>query len=297
MQAAFSADETPLWRDVAGRRPRVLLLGSGDRPNVREGADEMRPIVRESCEIVHEDFHYRPELALPPADFAVVLGGDGSILRAAKLMGNNQLPILGVNMGKLGFLAWHSPQDMSSTMPKVASGDCRVVEHLMFRCSLLRDGQVVEANLGLNEAVITSGFPFTLLNVHLYVDGELATTYSCDGLIISTPVGSTAHSLSAGGPILRSTLAGFVICPVSPHTLTVRPVVDTAERIYEMEVLQPNEGTTLVVDGRVIGPILPGDRVRVERASSTFKLIAAHGHSYYHTLRDKLGWAGNIHRK
>ncbi|QDU30998.1 putative inorganic polyphosphate/ATP-NAD kinase [Anatilimnocola aggregata] len=297
MQAAFSADETPAWKNTAGRRPRVMLLGSGDRPNVLAGAAEIRPLVSANCELVHEDFHYRPELALPPADFAVVLGGDGSILRAAKLMGSNQLPIMGINMGKLGFLAWHSPQDVAERLPNVAQGNCRVVEHLMFHCSLVRKGAVLERHLGLNEAVIASGFPFTLLNVHLYVDGELATTYSCDGLIISTPVGSTAHSLSAGGPILRSTLAGFVICPISPHTLTVRPVVDTAERIYEMEVLQPNEGTSLVVDGRVIGPLLPGDRVRVERADSTFKLIASQEHSYYHTLQDKLGWAGNIYRK
>jgi NAD+ kinase len=297
MQAAFSPGERPHWPREAGAKPDVLLLGSGDRPNVMEGAAELRPVVQERCTIVHEDFQYLPESALPDADFALVLGGDGSILRAAKLMGPRQLPILGINMGRLGFLAWHSPDDLAETLPAVAAGDCQIVEHLMFRCSLIRGGEVIESQLGLNEAVIATGHPFTLLNVHLYVDGELATTYSCDGLIISTPVGSTAHSLSAGGPILRSTLAGFVICPICPHTLTVRPVVDTADRIYEMEVLEPNEGTTLVIDGRVAGQILPGDRVRVERAASTFKLIAARGHSYYHTLRDKLGWAGNIHRK
>ena len=297
MQAAFSSGNNPGWPRTAGERPRVFLLGSGERPNVPEGAAELRPILQQHCQIVHEDFAFLPEPPLPAADFAVVLGGDGSILRAAKLMGKEQLPILGVNMGRLGFLAWHSPADFSTTLPEVAAGNCRIVDHLMFRCSLVRNGHVTESHLGLNEAVITTGHPFTLLNVHLYVDGELATTYACDGLIISTPVGSTAHSLSAGGPILRSTLAGFVICPICPHSMTVRPVVDTADRIYEMEVLQPNPGTSLVIDGRVVGHLQAGDRVRVERADSTFRLIAAHGHSYYHTLRDKLGWAGNIYRK
>lgn len=297
MQAAFSSGHNPSWPRTASERPRVLLLGSGERPNVPEGAAELRPILQEHCQIVHEDFAFLPEQLLPAADFAVVLGGDGSILRAAKLMGTQQLPILGVNMGRLGFLAWHSPADFPATLPDVAAGNCQVVEHLMFRCSLIREGKVIEAHLGLNEAVITTGHPFTMLNVHLYVDRELATTYACDGLIISTPVGSTAHSLSAGGPILRSTLAGFVICPICPHSMTVRPVVDTADRVYEMEVLQPNPGTSLVVDGRVVGHLQAGDRVQVERADSTFKLIAAHGHSYYHTLRDKLGWAGNIYRK
>lgn len=295
MQPALPSDETPQWS--RNSRPRVILLGSGERPNVPEGAKELRPLIQQSCQLVHEDLHFLPEPPLPTADFAVVLGGDGSILRAAKLMGKVQLPILGVNMGRLGFLAWHSPEEFSTTLPAVAAGDCRIVEHLMFRCSLIRQGKVTESHLGLNEAVIATGHPFTMLNVHLYVDDELATTYACDGLIISTPVGSTAHSLSAGGPILRSTLAGFVIVPISPHTMTVRPVVDTADRVYEMEVLQPNPGTSLVVDGRVVSHLLPGDRVRVERADSTFKLIAARGHSYYHTLRDKLGWAGNIYRK
>jgi NAD+ kinase len=297
MQPALPADETPTWSNNTRNKPRVLLLGSGERPNVPEGAAELRPILQQHCQLVHEDLAFLPEPPLPAADFAVVLGGDGSILRAAKLMGKVQLPILGVNMGRLGFLAWHSPEEFSTTLPAVAAGDCRIVEHLMFRCSLIREGKVTESHLGLNEAVIATGHPFTMLNVHLYVDGELATTYACDGLIISTPVGSTAHSLSAGGPILRSTLAGFVIVPICPHTMTVRPVIDTADRVYEMEVLQPNPGTSLVVDGRVVSHLLPGDRVRVEKADSTFKLIAARGHSYYHTLRDKLGWAGNIYRK
>lgn len=296
MNSAFSSGVFPRWPTKGSNRPSILLLGSGDRPGVLEGADELRPIIQQHCHIAHEDFHYLPD-RLPPADFALVLGGDGSILRAAKLMGSHQLPIMGVNMGRLGFLAWHDPADVATVLPAVATGECKIVEHLMFRCAIIRGGVAQEWFLGLNEAVITTGHPFTLLNVHLWVDGELATTYSCDGLIISTPVGSTAHSLSAGGPILRSTLAGFVIVPICPHTLTVRPVVDTADRIYEMEVLQPNPGTSLVIDGRVVGPLLPGDRVRVERADSVFKLIASAGRSYYHTLRDKLGWAGNIHRK
>jgi NAD+ kinase len=136
-----------------------------------------------------------------------------------------------------------------------------------------------------------------MLTVDLYVDAELATTYSCDGLIISTPVGSTAHSLSAGGPILRKTLSAFVICPICPHTLTVRPVVDTADRLYEVVVPQCNEGTTVVVDGRPLSNLTATDRVQVVRAEPTFKLLECSGHSYYRTLRDKLGWAGNLYRK
>src|SRR6478752_4420352 len=199
-----------------------------------------------------EDFQYQKKLGETAADIAVVLGGDGSILRAALQMQEHQIPILGVNLGKLGFLASVSPADLPRVLPEVVAGDCRIDEHLMFRCTVFSDGAAVVETLGLNEVAILTGEPFSILNADLYVDAELATTYACDGLIISTPVGSTAHSLSAGGPILRSTLAGFVIVPICPHTLTVRPVVDTADRVYEMEVLQPNPGTSLVIDGRVV---------------------------------------------
>jgi NAD+ kinase len=114
---------------------------------------------------------------------------------------------------------------------------------------MLRE-QVVADELGLNETAVFSGPPFSMVHVDLYVDEELATSYSCDGLIISTPVGSTAHSLSAGGPILRKDLQAFVISPISPHTLTVRPVIDSADRMYEMVIREPNDATTVVVDGR-----------------------------------------------
>jgi NAD+ kinase len=226
-----------------------------------------------------------------------VLGGDGSILRAALQMRDGQIPILGVNLGKLGFLAGIGPDELERVLPEVTAGEVRIVEHLMFRCSVWRGGEVVAETLGLNEMAIFAGPPFSMLTADLYVDAELATTYACDGLIVSTPVGSTAHSLSAGGPILQKTLAAFVICPICPHTLTVRPVVDTADRVYEVVVPQPNEGTTVVVDGRPLWKLAGSDRVRVERAEPTFKLLECRGQSYYRTLRDKLGWAGNLYRK
>ena len=135
-----------------------------------------------------------------------------------------------------------------------------------------------------------------MMDIDLYVDSVLATTYSCDGLIISTPVGSTAHSLSAGGPILRKSLQAFVISPISPHTLTVRPVVDRADRIYEVVVQQPHASASVVVDGCVVCELKPSDRVRVHRAEPQFRMIEVGGQNYYRTLREKLGWRGHIRR-
>ena len=285
------------WADRSQQKPHVLLLGSGGRDNVLAAADSLRPLIDRHVEVVLADFFFREHLAGTIADFAIVLGGDGSILRAALQMRDNQIPILGVNLGKLGFLAGTGPDELARVLPEVTAGEVRIALHLMFRCSVWREGQVVAETLGLNEMAIFAGPPFSMLHADLYVDAELATTYACDGLIVSTPVGSTAHSLSAGGPILQKTLAAFVICPICPHTLTVRPVVDTADRVYEVVVPHPNEGTTVVVDGRPLWKLAANDRVRVERAEPTFKLLECRGQSYYRTLRDKLGWAGNLYRK
>ncbi len=278
-------------------KPRVLLLGSGNRPHVLEEVGRLRPVIDMHVDVAVADFQFQDDLSQVDADFAIVLGGDGAILRSARQMGSRQLPVLGVNLGKLGFLASIGPGELVQVLPEVANGKCRLVEHLMFHSSVRRGELVIAEQLGLNETVITAGPPYAMLNVDLYVDSELATTYACDGLIISTPVGSTAYNLSAGGPILRQTLSAFAITPISPHTLTVRPVVDTADRVYEMAVPEPNEGTTVLVDGRPLAVLTGEDRVRVVRAEPRFSLIEVRGHNYYQTLRDKLGWAGNLYRR
>jgi len=174
------------------------------------------------------------------------------------------------------------------------AGRLPITEHLMFECSVLRDDEVCCCQLGLNEVAVQAGAPYRIMSVDLYVDAELVTTYSCDGLIVATPVGSTAHSLSAGGPILRKDLQAFVISPISPHTLTNRPVVDSADRVYELVVEGPNPGTAVVVDGRTLHTPKAGERIRIEKAAPRFKLVSAPGHGYYHTLREKLGWGGRL---
>jgi NAD+ kinase len=279
------------------QRPRVFMLGSGDRPSVLPEAARLTPVISHCADIVLQDYRFETELSSIEADFAVVLGGDGSILRAALQMGYKQHPIIGVNLGKLGFLAGMNPLAFEQFWPEICKGKFRVVHHLMFVCQIWRNGALLHEQLGLNEAVVLNGPPFRILNLELYVDAEWATTYSCDGLIISTPVGSTAHNLSAGGPILRKDVQAFVISPISPHALTMRSVVDNADRIFELMVPDPYEGTTVVVDGRVMHhPVLPGDRIRVTRAKPTFQMIEVQGQNYYRTLREKLGWAGKIGR-
>lgn len=280
------------------QRPTAILLGSGDRkPELIPVADKLRPVIEKRIEIVAEDFAYAQDLSQISADFAIVLGGDGSILRAAKQMAEHQLPVLGVNLGKLGFLADIHPDSLDAALTSVVDKSFRLVDHLMMRCTVIRDGEVVVDELGLNEAAILGGPPFDIQTIDLYVDGLLATSYRCDGLIISTPIGSTAHNLSAGGPILRKNLQAFVISPISPHTLTVRPIVDRCDRVYEIVVSQPNDSTCIVLDGQVLASLSENDRVRIERAESVFQLIEVPEKNYYRTLREKLGWGGQFHSK
>ena len=240
---------------------RVILLGFGGRPDVAREISRMRGLIEERAEVVCADFDGKADLSGVEADLAIVLGGDGSILRAAHQMGKRQIPVIAVNLGHLGFLADLSPEELPPLLDTISLDNLQVVEHLMFKCTVIRNGQLLRERLGLNEVAVQTGPPFAILNVDLYVDSELVTTYSGDGLIVSTPVGSTAHSLSAGGPILRKDLQAFVISPISPHTLTNRPVVDSADRVYELAVANPNPGTTVVVDGAELATLRPGDLV------------------------------------
>lgn len=282
-------------------KPRVAVLGAVNSPRVKRHADDMLKVIHQHVEVVHSDFDSpesdSKEFSNGEADFAITLGGDGTILRAARRLAKTSIPVMGVNLGRLGFLAGIPVGGIDKTLDQVLAGNYKIIDHLMFECTVQKDGKEHSNTLGLNETAILGGPPFSIMEVDLYVDSELVTTYSCDGLIISTPVGSTAHSLSAGGPILRKDLWAFVIQPISPHTLTMRPVVDTAERVFEISVRNPSEATSVVVDGNIVATVDADDRIVVKRSSESFRMIEVSEHGYYRTLREKLGWGGRIERR
>lgn len=224
----------------------------------------------------------------------LVFGGDGEMLSTARRLGTNQIPALGINFGKLGFLTQFDACELESALPSILGGDFTVGERMMLDCSLLRGEPKKRQFLALNDVVISRGALSRLVRLRLYVDGEPATSYASDGLIISTPVGSTAHSLSAGGPILEPDFEAMIITPICAHSLANRPVVICAGHAVEVHAEKFTQELGLTVDGQVYEPLEPGDRIRVVRSSHKFLQVIRRTQAFYRTLRGKLGWGGTI---
>src|SRR5579871_557070 len=268
---------------------RVFVLGNAHRLGVKQQAEQLLPFLNQHCDVVLVDLTEEMDLSSLTADLALVLGGDGAILRAARQMGYHQTPVLGVNLGKLGFLADLSPEELRQCFPHVVAGDFRVTHHLMFE-AIIETPHERRTLLGLNEVLVHTGPAFHMIDLDLSVDGEVVTRFSGDGLILSTPIGSTAHSLSAGGPILGQELTAFVITPICPHALTNRPVVDSADKVYKIALTSHCADAFLIADGQERISITAEHQITIRRAPVAFGLVKVPGRSYYQTLRDKLRW-------
>ncbi|HWL09385.1 MAG TPA: NAD(+)/NADH kinase [Planctomicrobium sp.] len=272
---------------------RVMLIGRDQHPQIQAALQELRRNLEQQPGIVVTGvLASDSDTPVPDSEIAIVLGGDGAILRACRRFGSHQIPILGVNLGRLGFLADISPDELHVLIPELQTRQFNIVPHLMFECVHRRKDGTEQTYLGLNEVAILAAASLRLIDVSLSIDDEPVTIFSADGVIISTPVGSTAHNLSAGGPILRQDLRVFVVTPISPHTLTIRPIVDRANVTYQLTADEAPEGVMLVVDGQIKVPFSAGDEVTVKAAPVNFQLIRMHGHSFYGTLHRKLGWHG-----
>ncbi len=270
---------------------RLMVLGNARRPGVSEAAKRLLPWISQLATVVVVDLEQRVDLSQHDADFTLVLGGDGAILRAARQMGNRQLPVLGVNLGRLGFLADLSVDALQNWLPKVIQGDFRITRHLMFE---MFEGPPPSSEsrgrLVLNDVSIFNGAPFHMLDMELLVDGAPASRYSADGLIVSTPVGSTAHSLSAGGPILGQELDALVVTPICPHGLGNRPLVESGSRTLTIHLNSGSEQAVVVLDGQETLILKKGHSITVRKAPVQFQLIKVPGQGFYKTLREKLNW-------
>jgi len=224
------------------------------------------------------------------ADLVVVLGGDGTLISVARLVGNREVPILGVNLGSLGFLTEITLDELYPALESCLSGDYRVSERMMLRASIERNGEEIQTHRVLNDVVINKGALARIVDLETTVSGSYLTTFKADGLIISTPTGSTGYSLAAGGPIVHPALECLVVTPICPHTLTNRPIVVDAGATVTVTLKSAHEDVFVTLDGQVGMELKPGDVVRVRRAEHRTRLVISRSKDYFEVLRTKLKW-------
>jgi NAD+ kinase len=231
----------------------------------------------------------RQELA-NESDLLLVLGGDGTLLAAARVAAPRGIPILPVNMGSLGFLTSFTLEEMFPALEEALAGRSSASERVLLGVELYRGSQVIDGQRVLNEAVINKGALARMIELELKIDGAFVCRYRADGLIVATPTGSTAYSLSAGGPIVHPSVESLIITPICPHTLSDRPLVLRDSSSIEVILSGDAESVFLTLDGQKGIPMQPGDRMRIARAHERLKLIQPPRKSYFDILRSKLKW-------
>jgi NAD+ kinase len=224
------------------------------------------------------------------AQILLVLGGDGTLLAAARVAASRNIPVLPINMGSLGFLTSFTLAELYPALEETLAGRSSVSERVMLQVELERGGAAIEQDHVLNDAVVNKSALARMIDLELFIDTEFVCRYRADGLVISTPTGSTAYSLSAGGPIVHPTVEAFVITPICPHTLTDRPVVVRDSSRIDVTLGEYAESVYLTLDGQQGIPMHSGDRIRVSRSPLRLKLIQPPKKSYFEILRSKLKW-------
>jgi len=225
-----------------------------------------------------------------PPDLYVVIGGDGTLLMVARSIAAQPRPILGVNLGGLGFLTETGPDEMEEMLEEILTGRWDLDRRSGLEVTVVRAGRTIMRQMTLNDAVINKSALARIIEIGLSIDREQVTSYKSDGLIISTPTGSTAYSLSAGGPIVHPNLKAFLITPICPHTLSMRPLVVPDDSLAELTLRTGDSEVYLTLDGQVGHPLKTKDRVRVRRSRQPILMIRSRRTSYFEVLRHKLHW-------
>jgi len=302
MMSESKPEDMPESPQTSTRQKIVAIISKPDRPELSEALPALEKWLQQHKYVVvvdqestayfsasNSDVVPRSELAARSPDLALVLGGDGTLLSAARAVAKTGTLILGVNLGTLGFMTELPLADLYPALDGIEKGHYIVDNRSMLSCSLVRGGGIVATHTALNELVVSKSAIARLNHFELFVDAEFVSSYKADGLIIATPTGSTAYSLGAGGPILEPDVDAFVITPVSPHGLTHRPVVvrDTVE--IEIQVITREEEAYLSLDGQVGMPVRDGDIVRCVKAEHPARLLRFQK-TFFETLATKLKW-------
>jgi NAD+ kinase len=289
--------------------PTVALMGNPDDPRVIEALRALTPhLLERGVEVIMAD-SILPEaipeavIRVPEQELAhraalmVTVGGDGSMLRAARQLAGTGVPLLGINRGRLGFLADVGPADMLSRLDEVLRGEYDSEQRMLLSAEVIESGQVIGGGLALNDIVVSRHDPGRMLEVRTYIDGRYVNTQGGDGIIVATATGSTAYALSCGGPIVAPAADVILLVPICPHTLSERPIIVPGSVTTEI-LLSEQHSTRADVscDGEVTAQLLPGRSVRVRAAAARVEFVHPRGYDYFHILRDKLHWGRDHHR-
>jgi len=269
----------------------VFILGNPAKGEVVCLFTELRDFAADRCHLVGAELSLDGQRALDAgATKIVVLGGDGSLLGVARSLGQRQVPLIGVNLGKLGFLAEFTVDDLCEQFDVAVHADTLVDQCMILHAAVWRLRTMCFESLCINDCVIQAGPPFRMVTLSVAVGGRPLTDVSGDGLIVSTPSGSTGHNLSAGGPIVQSGVKAIVVTPLAPHSLTHRPLVVERHSEIEITAARINEGTTAIIDGQVSFPLHAGDRIAIKKFDANFLLVRNPQHPKWHNLVTKLSW-------
>jgi NAD+ kinase len=272
--------------------PKLVLFGDPKKGHVAEIIEAFLDFAKGKAEVLAScSIEECTVDILQEADFAVVFGGDGSITSAARHLNRVNVPVIGVNLGKLGYLAEFNAAELKDFFPSLTSGKVHIDKRMMLACTISGKEKAEYSSVAINDVVITSGPPFKMIELKISVDGQPLAGCIGDGLIISTPTGSTAYNLSAGGPILSPKMEAMVITPICPHSLSFRPIVINADSTVEVFGIRVNEGTTVSIDGQVSRKLSSDDVVRIERHKGAFLVVNNPLRTQWDTLATKLSWA------
>jgi len=277
-------------------RKQIVILANFQKPGTAEQVEQLRPWFQQHADVLAvQSAREAVSQDAAAADLCVVFGGDGTLLSAARAVAEYGTPILGVNMGKLGFLADFDVQHMKKHLPEILAGRAPSQERIMLRVSILAGDETKFDSPAANDMAISAGEPFRMIDLDVSEGGRPITRYLGDGLVVATPTGSTGYNMSVGGPILEPNLSAICITPVAPHSLSVRPIVVCGREPIEILAMHVNAGTRLIIDGQVIADLRSDDVVRVVRAERPMRLVPHPGRSFYGRLAGKLGWGRSPH--
>ena len=224
------------------------------------------------------------------ADLVLVLGGDGTMIATARLMGEAEVPVLGINYGGLGYLAEFRIEELYEALESILAGNYRLDKRVMLAVDLLRGDETITSNRVLNDVVINKSALARIIEIEAYLNQQFVNSFRADGLIVSTPTGSTAYNLSAGGPVIFPSMNAVVITPICPFTLSNRPIVVPDDAAVELRLKTNQEDVTLTLDGQVGFSLKVEDRVMIHKSETTFNLVQPTNRNYFDVLRDKLRW-------